>query len=267
MSSLSAGFPKSDVATALRAGRPDVVILVEPPKTGADAIARDLGFERTAVARNADQAGTEILSRFPIAENLGRGARIVPCGGLELTVFSQHFEPYPYGPYDVRDKPSLTADSLVKTAEATHGGAVSGALAAMKPWLDDKFPLFVGGDFNEPSYLDWTSETAAQGLHFGRVVAWPSTKAFAAAGLVDSFRAVHTDPVKVPGETWTPYPDPNEVHDRIDYLLHAGRGVSVRSAEVVGETMAKANIVLDGPFPSDHRFVVVEYVIRGKACP
>ena len=42
--------------------------------------------------------------------------------------------------------------------------------------------------------------------------------AIEAAGMVDVYRAVHPDPVAVPGDTWTPTPGLNEVHDRIDLL-------------------------------------------------
>jgi hypothetical protein len=42
------------------------------------------------------------------------------------------------------------------------------------------------------------------------VVAWPVTVAVANAGLTDSFRAIHSNPVSTPGITWSPlYSSPN----------------------------------------------------------
>src|SRR5690606_37910376 len=118
----------------------------------------------------------------------------------------------------------------------------------------------LGGDFNEPSHLDWTAQAAEAELNFRAVVLWPTSRAVADAGLKDSYRAAHPDPVAMRGLTWTPLPAPGEVHDRIDLLYHAGTGVEVVTAEVVGEHPELADIVVQ-PYPSDHRGVVASYQI------
>ena len=36
-------------------------------------------------------------------------------------------------------------------------------------------PVFLIGDFNEPSHLDWTAAAATAGQHFGWAVEWPTS--------------------------------------------------------------------------------------------
>jgi hypothetical protein len=66
----------------------------------------------------------------------------------------------------------------------------------------NSIPLIVLGDFNCPSHLDWTEATKAE--HGGWVYRWPATFLLETkTKLVDTFREVHPDPVKVPGNSWS----------------------------------------------------------------
>jgi hypothetical protein len=88
-------------------------------------------------------------------------------------------------------------------------------------------------------------------------VAYPSTQALTDAGFVDAYRAAHADPVTRPGHTWTPITeptDPNDRHDRIDFVF-VGGGATVEDAIVVGEKPGVADLVVT-PWPTDHRGVV-----------
>ena len=67
---------------------------------------------------------------------------------------------------------------------------------------------------------------------------WPASATLAGAGFVDSYRAVHPDPLADPGFTWTPGgPEArtHDVFDRIDWVLAAGPATAVAS-RLVGET-------------------------------
>jgi hypothetical protein len=91
-------------------------------------------------------------------------------------------------------------------------------------------------------------------------VEWPVTKALADAGFIDTYRAVHPDPVARIGMTWTPgYPVPRlregEVVDRIDLVLAAG-AVEVLDSQIVGEQDGPDVDIAVHPYPSDHRGVV-----------
>ena len=119
--------------------------------------------------------------------------------------------------------------------------------------------MFITGDFNEPSHRDWTT-AAADANQCPLCVEWPSTKAVEDAGFVDAFRAVHPDPIEHPGRTWTPttkVTDPNDRHDRIDFVFVHGTTAQVKSIKLVGESGEFADIVVE-PYPSDHRAVVAE---------
>ena len=53
----------------------------------------------------------------------------------------------------------------------------------MSPAISSGSPVFLTGDFNEPSHLDWTQAAANAGLHFGKKVDWPTSHAVVNAGL------------------------------------------------------------------------------------
>ena len=96
-------------------------------------------------------------------------------------------------------------------------------------------------------------------------VKWPVSQALLDAGMRDSYREVHPDPVAVPGFTWTPgspEADPHEVFDRIDWVMHAGPSTALAST-VVGEVGDPDAGVQVSPYPSDHRGVRVD--VRGDA--
>ena len=142
----------------------------------------------------------------------------------------------------------------------------------MSPALASGEPVFLVGDFNEPSHLDWTQEAANAGLNFGMKVNWPTSRAVANAGLVDAFRQLRPDEIGDRGETWTPgYPapilDPDEVHDRIDFVYYyAGQRHAAVSAQVLGYDANDGNTDIGiQPYPSDHRAVVVEFEIPRPA--
>jgi hypothetical protein len=93
--------------------------------------------------------------------------------------------------------------------------------------------------------------------------------ALASAGLRDSYREAHPDPVARPGFTWTPgspEADPHEVFDRIDWVLRAGPSRTLAST-VVGEVGDPDAGVTVSPFPSDHRGVVSTLAVTPGRSP
>ena len=131
-------------------------------------------------------------------------------------------------------------------------------------------PVFLTGDFNSPSHLDWTRAVADARADVPYPVRWPASAALAEAGFVDSYRSVHPDPVADPGFTWTPGgPEArtHDVFDRIDWVLSAGPATAV-SSRLVGETgNPQVDVATPGRFPTDHRGVVstFEVVASGGA--
>ncbi len=165
--------------------------------------------------------------------------------------------PFPYPPYDLRDGKLANEAEAIAAATGARGDAIGGVLADMTNASASGAPVFLTGDFNEPSSLDWIDETAAVAQHLGMKVAWPTSERVLGAGLKDAFRSVHPDPVVSPGATWTPFAGDNEVHDRIDFVYVGGDGVTVKNARIVGESADFADVV-HAPWPSDHRAMIIE---------
>jgi endonuclease/exonuclease/phosphatase family metal-dependent hydrolase len=121
--------------------------------------------------------------------------------------------------------------------------------------VDDSTPVVLVGDFNTPSHLDWPD------------VEWPVTKAAEEAGLRDSYREAHPDAVRDPGHTWSPiHPEHEdgsgraEPQDRIDFVLHNGRGLRVLDSRVVVRGAVRVwPEVAGNVWPSDHAAVLTTF--------
>src|SRR5262249_54374330 len=164
--------------------------------------------------------------------------------------FSVNLDDAPYQPYQLLNieygnAPYLkTADEAIKSAEETRGKSFD-ALVADANDAKDAAAVFIAGDFNEPSHRDWTDATVAAKLQ-PLAVAWPGTTKLEKAGFTDTFRAAYPDPVAKPGITWTPTTeadDPEDHHDRIDFVFAKAANLKVISASVVGEKAPEADIV------------------------
>jgi exodeoxyribonuclease III len=251
------GQPLEQTVAVIQAAGADIVGLQEQSHH-ADDIAAALGFDHRVHGNSP-----AILSRWPIVSASPQGIVVELPNDRRAHVYNVHFAPYPYQPYDLRDEKLNSAAEAVAAARETRGSAVRALLNEARPALDRDAIVFITGDFNEPSHLDWTPAAAAAGMNFGYAVRWPTSTALADAGVTDAFRAVYPDPVKRPAPTWTPLADAadNEVHDRIDLIYFAGRGVEAVDARVIGEDGADADIVVT-PYPSDHRAVVATFRVE-----
>ena len=121
------------------------------------------------------------------------------------------------------------------------------------------------GDFNEPSHLDWTEKAAQSGRHPIKVE-YPGSLAMSKAGFKDAWRAVYPDEINNPGFTWSPLTkanDPNDHHDRIDFVYFRGKGMELTDVKIVGENKENADIVVT-PYPSDHRSVVATFTLPNQ---
>jgi endonuclease/exonuclease/phosphatase family metal-dependent hydrolase len=208
---------------------------------------------------------TGILSRFPIVTNTPRkwGVRLRLPSGRDVRMFNAHLSHAPYQPYQLLNIPYANAPFIKSAADAVaearkaRGAQVDRLLAELKPALASGQPVFLTGDFNEPSHLDWTRRAAEAGK-CPLAVEYPSTLAVIRAGMRDAFRVAWPDEAAHPGWTWTPTTkpdDPKDRHDRIDFVFFAGPNVTVKRCEIVGEDRQFADLLVQ-PYPSDHRAVV-----------
>jgi endonuclease/exonuclease/phosphatase family metal-dependent hydrolase len=251
--------PLSRTIGVIQAAQADVIGIQEVGGS-APAIAAALGFHYHGF--NSDLA---IVSRYPITQVFSQGVKLQISPEQEAYLFNVHLAPYPYQPYDIRDGLISTEAEAIASAQATRGSSIAAILADTAAARATGKPVFLVGDFNEPSHLDWTPEAATAGLNFGMQVNWPTSRAVAGAGFGDAFRQLRPDEIGDRGETWTPgYPaptlDPNEVHDRIDFVYSAPVNVMPVSTQILGYDVNDGNTDIGiQPYPSDHRAVVVEF--------
>lgn len=239
-----------------------------------------------------------LLSRYPITDSL----TVFPCEGdhgsiyrltceaqgVKWAVYTAHLDYQNDTYYEVRGYDGNTwreTAILTDTAEILRRNALSQRETAIRAFLaqaekDEQhgYRIILGGDFNEPSLYDWVECTRYVYDHHGVVVSWPVTRMLHEAGYVDTWRAVHPDPLTHPGFTypadnaavqpsrltWAPRADERE---RIDYLFVKGEGISVSEAKVFGPqgcivynqrhrgTSTEPRIEPLGVWPTDHKGV------------
>ncbi len=269
------------VAEAIKAARADIVGIQEPDGN-LRRIADAVGFPYVDERRY-------IISRYPLFDSgsgVKQGKGRVPYSingqdaadvnawaligaGEVVAVANTHLTSDPYGPEAVRDGASV--EKVLALEDEIRVPEVRPLTTALAKIAKANIPVFLTGDFNSPSYLDWTAAAVGTRPEIKYPVQWPVSKRVVDAGLRDSFRAIYDDPVAVPGLTWTagrpyPYIPPNEFSDRIDYV-YAGGAATPTASEIVGEEGNPAVAIGLNPYPSDHRAVVSEFSVRPAAAP
>ena len=261
--------PLSQTVKVIHEAKADIIGLQEmrsPKGDNTEKLADLLGWNHHA----------QIFTRYEIVENLDGGIKVKLPTGQEAYIFSLHLPSNPYQPYQLlsiqpkwhkhKDTPFVKTEAeAIEAAKKARGGEISALLNQIRDLPDKETPVFVFGDFNEPSHLDWTEAAAKSGRHPLKV-AYPNSLAMTKAGFTDSYRSIYPDEMKNPGFTWSPMykaNDPKTHHDRIDFIYFKGNGVKVTDAKIIGENSENADIVVS-PYPSDHRAVVATFTLKIK---
>jgi endonuclease/exonuclease/phosphatase family metal-dependent hydrolase len=258
-----AGCPETldQVANAIRASGADVIGLEEATMNTCP-LAEKLGWNCSA--------RTQIISRYPIVDPPGANGLYVfvePTPGRVVAVSDVHLPADPYGPYEIRD--GATLDQVLQLENDLRVPDIQDELQTLPPLAARGIPVFLTGDFNTPSHLDWTQAVADARADVPLPVQWPVSKALMNAGFKDSFRVVHPDPLAKPGFTWTPGSPEGEkveVHDRIDWVLSMGSATAIAS-KVVGEGGNPNTDIAVDPWPSDHRGIVSTFDVTPAPMP
>lgn len=147
--------------------------------------------------------------------------------------------------------------------------------------------IFLAGDFNEPSHMDWTEATKDSADHHGLVVPWTVTTLLDEAGYADSYRVKYPNPVTHPGYTypadcpgaqmkqllWAPKADERE---RIDFIFYRpdkrlklkdiaifGPQGSVRRGERMVESSQDPFLLPSTDnWPTDHKGVLATFRVK-----
>jgi exodeoxyribonuclease-3 len=264
------GQPLSQSAKLIELAKADIVGLQEIGEN-IPKLAELLGWNH----------GSSFLTRYEIidqTQGMGKrpwyGIKVKLPSGQHVYAFNAHLPNPPNQAYQLlglkggyRTYPKIdTAAEAIDGAKKARGKYIDRLLKLMKSFVDTEDPVFVVGDFNEPSHLDWT-EAAAKAGHHPMKVAFPTSLRMVEAGFTDAYRTVHADEVAKPGLTWSPVYEPAHPDHhfmRIDYVYFKGKGVKVTDAKIVGEDKEHADIVVS-PYSSDHRAVVATFTLSAKS--
>ena len=265
--------PLSQTAKVIRLAKADIVGIQETRSPRGDTL-KDLA---KLLGWNHDE-GSGLVTRYEIVEHFkgGKdykgGIKVKLASDKHAYIFNLHLPSHPYQPYQllgIRPKWHKHTNNItfIKTeaetiewAKKARGAEIGKLLRQVKSIPDKEVPVFVVGDFNEPSHLDWTEAAAKAGRHPIKV-AYPTSTGMAKAGFTDAYRTIYPDEMKNPGLTWSPkykIDDPTTHPDRIDFVYFKGKGLEVNEVKIVGENKENADIVV-APYPSDHRAVVADF--------
>ena len=267
--------PLSQTAKGIQLAKADIVGVQETRSPRGDTL-KDLA---KLLGWNHDE-GSGIVTRYEIVEHFKGGKDYK--GGIKVKLpsdkhaylFNLHLPSHPYQPYQLLGiRPGWhkhtnnitfikTEAETIEWAKKARGKEVAKLLKQIKSLADQDAPVFVVGDFNEPSHLDWTEAAAKAGRHPIKA-AYPTSTEMAQAGFSDSYRTIYPDEMKNPGITWSPayqVGDPRTHHDRIDFVYCKGKGLDVKEVKILGENEENADLVVS-PYPSDHRAVVGTFTL------
>lgn len=251
---------------------------------------------------------TGLLSRYPIIDS----TTIFPCvndqgsiyralidmKGQKVALYTAHLDYRNCTYYDVkgydgstwaRRPPMTDIDSIMmNNVKSKRDNAIMNFLAQAKKDIADNCIIILGGDFNEPSHLDWIEETKHMFDRNNLVIPWTVSTMLAANGYIDTYRAIYPDPLTHPGITypsdnplmptnklsWTPESDERERIDFIHYAPYKGLTLkdviiwgpsgSVRRNERVKSESRDKFAMGKGIWPTDHKALLATFELHSK---
>jgi len=255
------------VVEAVKAASPDVVGL-EEAETNTSRLAKAAGYPYWSNAM-------QVVSRYPLLEPPdAKGSYIFVQlqPGVCVALSNVHLPSDAPGPTMIRK--GKTAEQVIAMEEKVRLPFIQGQLQVLPPLAKQGIPVFLLGDFNAPSHLDYTAAVAGTRDYVKYALDWPVSKAVEAAGFVDSWRAVYPDPLKSLGLTWWAArprvdgwnPGPNAPQDRIDFIYSAGPAKAT-AGQLAGEKAGPEVTFAVSPWPSDHRAVMATFEVTPGPLP
>lgn len=247
-----------------------------------------------------------ILSRYPIKhhetvfplEN-DQGSiykAVVDFNGKEIAVYTAHLDykhaanylsrGYHSSTWEKLNTPVLSIDSILKdNISSKRDEAITLFINDAKQEIANNNIVILGGDFNEPSHLDWTERS--KHLYERQVaIPWTITTMLQNAGFIDTYRLKYPNEITHPGITFPAYnkdvsfkklvwaPDSDD-RDRIDYIFfYPNKSLKFKNVFIIGpdSSIEKGKVVKDntkdsfilpmGIWPTDHRAVLSVFKIK-----
>lgn len=245
-----------------------------------------------------------ILSRYPIIDSAtvfpekeDHGSlykAVADMGSCKVAFYTAHLDYRNCALYLPRGYCGTTWKKLPKKVSnldtVLFDNAASQRLAAIRLFIEDAKKesakgrlVFLGGDFNEPSHLDWIKANRHLYDHNGLIVPWHVTSLLEKNSFKDAYRQVFPNPLTHPGFTfpadnplvkinqlaWSPEADDR---DRIDFIFFLqNKKIRVKDAIIIGpkgsvcrnqrimETSKDRFIEPLNVWPTDHKAVLATF--------
>lgn len=246
-----------------------------------------------------------LLSKHPIAdstsiypENADHGSVYRTTSsfrGHQIAIYTAHLDYLNCAYYNARGYdgstwkeiplPTSSEDILKVNTDSYRDDAIRAFITQAKKDIGNGYTVILGGDFNEPSHLDWIEANKNVYDHNGFVIPWTVTTLLEKAGFLDSYRVVYPNPVTHPGFTYPSFNSQCDINklawapkvderDRIDFIFyHPQYGVKARKAIVFGpkesvvrcqrtkETSKDTFLLPIDVWPTDHKGLLVTFTI------
>lgn len=250
---------------------------------------------------------TGILSKYEIEEQVvvspldnDHGSIVkarVRIGGRTVALYSGHLDwlhcssylprGYDGSTWQKMEQAVTNVDSLLMDNRASfRDDEIRAMLADAQLEKEKGSIIFFGGDFNEPSHLDWQEDTKNMRDHNGVIIDWDCSVLLTENGYKDTFRELYPSAVDYPGYTfpantenidikklaWAPEADDRE---RIDFIYyHPDADLTLKSVCIVGPSGSILNgarvendsqdtfIAPTGTWPTDHKALLATFILR-----
>ena len=291
----------------------DIVLLSEVNnRDGIDFVSRilqDLKYKGHTYfgISNENSVDVATLSKFPILEQHtlyekeNRQGQILKTKiniyNHPIIFYSIHLDYTNYACYLPRgydgvtwkkmDAPITDAEKIqIANRKSKRDEAIKDLIADAKK-EEKNYSIIIGGDFNEPSHLDWIEENKNLYDRRGAVVPWDCSLLLHAAGYQDAFRVSYPNPLSHPGFTypsfnpdvdilklaWAPEADDR---DRIDYIYFkpsneklkmesifiVGPESTVRYAKKQDKDSEDSFLTPKNIWPSDHKGLLATFKLE-----
>ena len=246
------------------------------------------------LSRNPIKDSTTV---YPLYNDQGTVYRMLTTiNDREIAVYTAHLDYRHCAYYNVRGYdgttwkeipvPGTVGEVLAYNDASVRDDAIREFIKMAKEDTAKGRLVVIGGDFNEPSHLDWTRETKDLYDHNGLIIPWTVTLELDNAGFMDSYRVKYPDIMKYPGFTypsdnvdmpinkltWAPKSDER---DRIDYIFYyPDPKLELKDAIIFGpsacivksvrmEESSKDKYIKPlGIWPTDHKGLLVKFKLK-----
>lgn len=242
---------------------------------------------------------TDSMTVFPLKNDHGSIYKMTTSfAGRKIAVYTAHLDYLDDAYYNVRGYdgstwkeipvPATVREVLERNDRSLRDDAIRNFVKEAKRDIAEGTIVLLGGDFNEPSHLDWTRVTKDLYDHNGLIVPWTVPLILDNAGFADAYRTRYPDVLAYPGFTFpadnplvpekklTWAPDADE-RDRIDYIFYYpvpelklkdamifGPKGSIVKSRRVQETSKDRFLLPIGVWPTDHKGLLVTFELKHR---